>query len=82
MTDQGLLFDPGPPSKIPANPCTPARPGTGPEGAACKTCRHLARQKLANTYIKCGLMRHCWTHGGATDIRAWWPACRFYEEQT
>lgn len=52
-----------------------AMPGTGPAGENCKTCRHLCRQRMAKTYLKCGLMRASWTGGPGTDIRAKDPAC-------
>ena len=51
------------------------RPGTGPEGETCGSCEHLYRVRLANTYLKCGLMRGKWTGGGGTDVKARAPAC-------
>lgn len=52
-------------------------------GARCGTCRF----RRAGTYPKCW---HGWSgqqgeapprlsHGPATDVRGWWPACRDYE---
>jgi hypothetical protein len=81
MDSQTQLFDAGPPQRpaMPARTCTPFRPGTGPAGETCRTCRHLVRVRLAGTYLKCGLMRLAWTHGGATDIKAGWPACGAWE---
>jgi hypothetical protein len=56
-----------------------ATPGTGPEGETCGSCRHLSRQQYAKIYLKCELMRHCWTGGPGSDIRAKTPACRRWE---
>ena len=55
------------------------RPGTGPEGETCKTCRHLVRKVMSKAYLKCGLMRAHWTGGGGTDVRAGDPACREWQ---
>lgn len=55
------------------------RPGTGPEGETCKSCKHIYRNQQAKTYLKCGLMRAYWTGGPKTDIRASWPACSKWE---
>lgn len=53
----------------------PARPGTGPAGETCRTCRHLRRTTWrGKAYFKCGLVRA--THGAGTDIRAGADACR------
>ena len=52
-----------------------AKPGTGPSGEDCGTCRHLERIRYAKTYLKCGLMRQVWSHGPGTDVRAGSPAC-------
>lgn len=54
-------------------------PGTGPEGETCGSCEHLVRLRYAKTYRKCDLARAKWTHGGASDIRAGDPACKFWE---
>lgn len=55
------------------------RPGTGPEGETCGSCKHLVRRQYSGTFLKCALMRDQWTRGGATDIRARAPACKFWE---
>lgn len=56
--------------------CTAARSGTGPAGETCGTCRHLVGVHHHNgRYLKCGLVRHAWTHGAGSDIRAKWEAC-------
>lgn len=61
--------------------CTAARSGTGPEGETCRTCRHFVRLQYRNgLYFKCGKVKHLWTHGEATDIRAGWAACSEWEE--
>lgn len=56
-----------------------ARPGTGPAGETCRTCRHLRRVKRegGRTYSKCGLVPS--SHGPGTDIRASAAACREWE---
>lgn len=59
-----------------------AIPGTGPDGETCKTCRHIYRNKMAKTYLKCSLMREHWTGGAGTDIKASAPACRRWEADT
>ncbi len=56
-----------------------AKPGTGPEGETCGTCQHLYRNRLAKTYLKCGLMQRYWTGGRGSDVRAKDPACRRWE---
>jgi hypothetical protein len=56
-----------------------ARPGSGPAGETCATCKHLCRIRHAKTYLKCGLVKHAWTGGPKTDIRAKSPACQLWE---
>lgn len=59
-----------------------AKPGTGPEGERCGTCRHAVVSGYhSKNYWKCGLMRTCWTGGGATDIRLKDAACKLWEEK-
>ena len=55
-------------------------PGTGPAGETCKSCKHIARIKYANTYRKCELTRAGWTGGAGTDILASAPACSKWEK--
>jgi hypothetical protein len=55
------------------------RPGTGPEGETCGSCKNLYRNVMAKTYLKCALMREHWTGGGGTDVKARDPACKFWE---
>lgn len=57
-----------------------AKPGTGPEGETCKSCRHLRRHRMAKTYLKCALMAAHWTSGPGSDVRAGSPACVRWEE--
>lgn len=46
----------------------------GREGARrCGNCRFLEAHGRGRTYFKCGAALI--THGPATDIRLWWPAC-------
>lgn len=54
-------------------------PGTGPSGETCGSCKHLYRNRMAKTYLKCGLNQARWTGGGATDIRARDAACKMWE---
>lgn len=56
-----------------------APPGTGPEGETCGSCRHLFRNQLAKTYLKCGLNQAKWTGGAKTDVRARDAACSLWE---
>jgi hypothetical protein len=74
--------DPKMPRKRSKDP-TPAgyagQPGTGPTGETCKTCKHLFRNRMAKTYLKCGLLKAEWTGGRKTDILASSPACRLWE---
>ena len=61
--------------------CTAGVCGRGPKGETCGTCAHLVRrQSNVRFYLKCGLMRHNWTNGYGTDIRARWPACEHWEK--
>lgn len=83
MTEPFILTEPEPPA-VSKRQETPKRghawtPGTGPEGETCRTCRHLFRNRLAKTYLKCSLMRGQWTGGQGTDIRAKDKSCKFWE---
>lgn len=61
-------------------PCTPALPGTGPQGETCRTCIHAAKiQYHDNAYHKCDLMKNLWTHGPGSDIKLKWEACDKWE---
>lgn len=56
------------------------RPGSGPEGETCKTCKHYYRKTMSKAYLKCNLMRKLWTGGPRTDIKAASPACSKWEK--
>lgn len=49
----------------------PGEPGDGPR---CRSCAHLlAHRHNCRTYFKCQVVGI--SHGPATDVRRWWPAC-------
>ena len=56
------------------------QPGTGPQGETCGTCKHLFRNRMGKTYLKCSLMEAKWTGGAGTDILARSPACKLWEK--
>lgn len=59
-----------------------ARPGTGPAGETCKSCRHHCVIRYAKPYHKCSEFRRLggkWTGGPGTDIRVGSPACSYWE---
>lgn len=56
-----------------------AAPGSGPAGETCRTCAHFSHV-WSGRYRKCELMARVWTRGPGTDIRAYAPACRFWEK--
>lgn len=61
----------------------PARPGSGPPGETCGTCRHYCRVKWHDkTYRKCGAAKESWTHGTGSDILARAAACVHWEKRT
>ncbi|ADG70098.1 hypothetical protein Plim_4291 (plasmid) [Planctopirus limnophila DSM 3776] len=63
-------------------PCIPSPSGTGPAGETCMSCRHLCRVRHNDyVYLKCGHMKHSWSRGAGTDIRAGWAACRQWEKK-
>lgn len=57
------------------------KPGTGPVGETCGTCRHCAFKLAASgrRFYKCDLIIHGWGRTAATDIRIGSPACRRHE---
>lgn len=57
------------------------KPGTGPAGETCKTCKHYYVRRWAGTFRKCLLMKPHWTNGPRTDIRARDPACKKWERR-
>lgn len=58
------------------NPCIPVY-GNGPDGAKCKTCKHLYAKQFSKTYHKCELRGN--SNGPSTDHRVNWPSCGKYE---
>lgn len=56
------------------------KPGTGPAGETCGTCKHRVIKRLARNYQKCGKNESKWTGGPKSDIRAKDPACKFWEK--
>lgn len=57
-----------------------AKPGTGPAGETCATCKHLVtRPGTKHRYYKCALMRETWTHGRGSDVAYRSPACEKWE---
>lgn len=56
------------------------RPGSGPSGETCKTCRYYERVVRAKAYLKCALMRAVRTGGPGTDIKAGSPACSKWQK--
>jgi hypothetical protein len=55
--------------------------GTGPEGETCGSCRHLFRNVMSKTYLKCELNRAKWTGGAGTDVRAGDASCSKWERK-
>ena len=56
------------------------KPGTGPAGETCGSCKHYVRKKYnRRIHLKCGLVEAQWTHGPGSDIRAKDPACKKWE---
>lgn len=59
-----------------------ARPGSGPEGQTCGSCRHYTRRiTRGGTFRKCGLTKATWTGGPGSDIRKKDPACHLWEAE-
>lgn len=54
-------------------------PGSGPEGKTCRTCKNCVRTGNRGKFLKCLLLKHAWTHGPGTDIKARTPACSKFE---
>lgn len=77
MSEQ-QLFRPLEPFKRQPNPCI-AIYGHGPDGATCKSCRHVwAKTYAGTTYHKCDLRQN--TNGAGSDHRLKWDACGRYKE--
>lgn len=59
-----------------------SRPGSGPKGERCGTCRHDVRLEGPNrNYHKCALCKPNWTHGAGSDIKMKTPACAKWERR-
>jgi hypothetical protein len=57
-----------------------AKPGTGPEGESCKSCRHSIHAGTGGKrFPKCELMLACWTSSRRTDILMGAAACSKWE---
>jgi hypothetical protein len=66
----------------PKIPCTAGPIGSGPKHETCGSCLHKTSQGgTAGHYLKCALMKHYWTHGAGSDIKARWAACEKWEPQ-
>lgn len=52
--------------------------GTGPAGETCGSCGNLKLRRLSKVYYKCGLMKHAWTGGRASDVRTKDAACKHW----
>ena len=55
----------------------PDRPGTGPQGEACSTCKHVRR---VHRYFKCAVIVVNWTHGPGSDLCLSDKACSRWEK--
>lgn len=44
------------------------------------SCKHLARNRMTKTYLKCELNRARWTGGYGSDVRARDAACKKWEK--
>lgn len=56
-----------------------ARPGTGPAGETCGTCKNACyTQPSKKRFYKCKVIKHRWTSGPGTDIKLKSPACSFF----
>lgn len=56
-----------------------ARPGTGPAGETCGSCRHCVYRTGHQRYYKCNLMMASWSRGRGTDVAYRSPACALWE---
>jgi len=55
------------------------KPGTGPAGESCKTCKFNVLLATKSPVHKCFLMRAQWDRSALTDIRVKSPACSKWE---
>ena len=56
-----------------------AKPGTGPAGETCGSCRHHVTRRYSKRYHKCALAQGKWTGGRASDILVRAAACTGWE---
>lgn len=62
--------------------CYASRPGTGPKGQRCNTCRHcIVVTQLGKRARKCELKAPIWTETEETNIKHNAPACRHWERK-
>lgn len=57
-----------------------AKPGTGPKGETCGSCKHKT-SGFRRRFPKCILTRACWTHARRTDILVGADACEKWEKR-
>lgn len=59
-------------------------PGAGPAGKCCRDCAHYCRTRSGSSHVyrKCALIKHRWTNGAGTDIKAGTPACEYFEARS
>lgn len=56
-----------------------AKPGTGPAGETCGSCKNHVINQFARDYHKCLLSKVKWTGGRGSDILVRSPACAKWE---
>ena len=64
----------------PLHPQADLTAGCDPRGLSCGTCAHRVLMQSAESgksWPKCDVSKM--THGAATDVRRWWPACTRWE---
>lgn len=70
-------------ARVPTKKGHYARPGSGPDGETCGTCRHYCTIETGSrkTFRKCQRTERSWTHGPGSDIRKKDPACLGWESR-
>lgn len=59
-----------------------ARPGTGPKGQRCNTCRHCMLVSADGQRVRrCELTAPKWDRGAQMDIKHNAPACKHWERK-
>lgn len=56
------------------------KPGTGPAGETCGSCKHHIVKRMAKDYHKCDRTRRLWTGGRRSDILVRAAACSKWEK--